>query len=273
MDSTKLFVIGPTSVFLEMVLGGHYMESIKIEKQSTGNSYGKIVKNLWNKDGIKSFHRGFFPWGFLQVTKGIPLLYAQHTSSNMLEKYKISSTTNSTLSGLFGGFAQAFFMTPAQRMKVLAVTYPNQLNYNTSHLLKEIIKKEGVSTLFKGLTPTIYKRSIDWGIRLYSIDWFARHVYNKERKQMSGSEKLISAAFGGAASSLSMPLDVMITQSQKYKESDSNKKVNFRTHISEFYNKNGLSGFTRGFTFRVIHASWHTVFAYGVAELMYDYFK
>ncbi len=68
-------VIGPSMVLLEMISGGHYMETLKIKKQSSNYTYPGLVKNIWNKHRYKGFYIGFFPWGMLQMTKGLPVLF------------------------------------------------------------------------------------------------------------------------------------------------------------------------------------------------------
>ncbi len=79
VDIRKLLAGGWMTSLCEMSIGGHHLETIKIQKQITNRSYISIMKNLWNTDGIKCFHKGFYPWGTAQMIKGIPLFYAQYT--------------------------------------------------------------------------------------------------------------------------------------------------------------------------------------------------
>lgn len=267
ISTPKILMIGSITSFSEMFLGGHYLESIKLSKQSSGSSYNNIITDLWKKDGIKCFHRGFYPWGLIQSTKGIPLLYTQHNVSNLLEKYNISPSQNSIISGLVGGAVQGIYVTPLQRLKVLAITSDKKLSYNTTYFMKDIIKNHGIKSLFDGLTPTITRRSLDWGIRLYGIDYIANNYYNKKRKELNSSELIVSSIIGGSFSAVTTPIDVMITQLQKNNNKNEKTKLDI---LQEFYHTNGPKGFTRGIVFRTIHTSWNTAFLYGLSGFLHD---
>ena len=82
-------VIGPMLVLGEMTFLGHYMESLKITKQATGYSYPKIAKQFWKLDGPMSIYRGFYPYGLIQMGKGLPLLFTQSEV-----KYHLDKNTN-----------------------------------------------------------------------------------------------------------------------------------------------------------------------------------
>lgn len=263
-DNGKIIMIGSITSFSEMFFGGHYLESIKLSKQSSGASYHNIIKDLWKKDGFKCFHRGFYPWGFIQSTKGIPLLYTQHNVSNLLEKYQINGSNNSIISGLVGGAVQGVYVTPLQKLKVLAVTSDKKLNYNTTYFIYDTVKNNGIKALLDGLGPTVTRRSLDWGIRLYGIDYVANKLYNKQRKELTTNESVISSMIGGSFSFITTPIDVTITQLQKNQNKDKPKTEIIR----DFYNQNGLKGFTRGIMFRTLHISWNTTFLFGLTQFL-----
>ena len=62
-STQKILMMGSMTSLCEMFLGGHYLETVKIQKQITNKSYTSIIKNLWEMDKLKCFHRGFYPWG------------------------------------------------------------------------------------------------------------------------------------------------------------------------------------------------------------------
>ena len=41
-------VLGPSLVFSEMILGGFFIENLKITKQATNHNYNTIIKNCSN---------------------------------------------------------------------------------------------------------------------------------------------------------------------------------------------------------------------------------
>ena len=80
-------IIAPFLVLGEMLTFGHYMESLKITKQATGKPYLRIAKDFYKIDGYMSIYRGFFPYGLIQMGKGLPVLFTQTEVRYQLDKY------------------------------------------------------------------------------------------------------------------------------------------------------------------------------------------
>ena len=87
-------IIGPFLVLGEMAIFGHYMESLKITKQASGKSYPEIARQFWKIDGPMSFYRGFYPYGLLQMGKGIPVMFTQGEIKYRLDMYTNLGVTN-----------------------------------------------------------------------------------------------------------------------------------------------------------------------------------
>jgi hypothetical protein len=144
---------GILATLTEMCLFGHTIEQIKIIRQATGESYGNICRSMstdFRSNGVRSFYRGFYPYGVIQSTKGIPVLYVQDYVSYQLqtssifrnlssERNDVIQTRASIIGGLCGGFSQAFVVTPLQRLKTEMMTFQHtqssfQVASNILHL-------------------------------------------------------------------------------------------------------------------------------------------
>ena len=60
-------VIGPVTTVGEMLMGGHWLEMLKIQRQAgTYPSYTAAARHMWTELGIAGFYKGFWPMGFVQ---------------------------------------------------------------------------------------------------------------------------------------------------------------------------------------------------------------
>lgn len=265
-------IIGPFLVLGEMTIFGHYMESLKITKQATGKSYPEIARQFWKIDGPMSFYRGFYPYGLLQMGKGIPVMFTQGEIKYRLDMYTNLSTTNKgIISGITAGISEAFVSTPLQRLKTLAMTDIKKKGTNTTPILYELIKKEGFISLYKGLPPMLAKRSIDWGIRFGTISKCNQIIKNKKGQdyQLSVVEIFGTSFVGGAISCFSMPFDSWIANCQKHDQ----KNINALQVAKNMYQKDGIKPFTRGLVMRLFHSGWYTAWVVGLGGIIYDSIK
>jgi len=250
-DNKSLILSGTLATFTEMSFVGHIIEQIKIIKQSSGDSYPKIlkgVKNDYSKNGIIAFYRGYYPWGVLQCVKGAPVLFVQDVVNNKLKRDHsnlLSGTNNyqdiqfrsSVIGGLCGGFSQAIILTPLQRMKTEIITVENNAP----------IKTPGIPGLYKGFTAMAAKRSLDWGARFAGIAEFKR-FYPEFSETYTGI--FVGGVIGGLCSLISMPFEVVLAMKQKHNSLHNN--------TVQIFNEIGLKQITRGMCFKALDSCYHT---------------
>lgn len=268
-------VIGPFTILCEMVLGGHYIETLKIKKQSSNASYPRIVTDIWKQYKMKGFYIGFWPWSAFQITKGLPVLFVQAETKNMMDTYtSLSSSQSQLLSGVLGGMSQGVFVTPTQRLKTIIMTRKMTTSSQTSlQLVKEFYKKEGLRTFFKGLTPMIIRRGFDWGIRFYCFHYIQNKILEHRRKkkptyQLRLLDTMMSGFGAGFLATATTPIDTCIAESQKYTKK-SNRKSLFQI-IRHIHGTYGYRGFMRGWCVRVLHSCYHTLWVCGVGSAIFS---
>ena len=264
--------IGPFLVLGEMTFLGHYMESLKITKQATGMSYPNIARKFWQVDGIMSLYRGFYPYGLMQMGKGLPVMFTQGEVKYQLDKHtNLNTTQKGIISGVSAGISQAVILTPLQKLKTQAMTDINNKGSNSSKLFLDLIKKDGFFSLFQGLQPMIAKRSIDWGLRFGVISKCNQMIIDRNGPdyKLSALDRVATGFIGGATSCLTMPFDSWIANCQKHNQGN----ISAVQVAKNMYKEAGVLAFTRGLTMRILHSGWHTAWIVGVGSIVYDKIK
>eukprot|EP01116_Phalansterium_solitarium_P002799 TRINITY_DN13072_c0_g1_i1.p2 TRINITY_DN13072_c0_g1~~TRINITY_DN13072_c0_g1_i1.p2 ORF type:complete len:298 (+),score=51.17 TRINITY_DN13072_c0_g1_i1:138-1031(+) len=279
-------VIGPLMVFGEMSTGGHYMEMLKIMKQSKGGSYFSHANKLWIDEGVLGFYKGFMPWGFIQIAKGIPVLFIQAECDHYFKQWGVHGKTAEVLSGVLGGMGQGIFMTPTQRLKTIVMTDPKYEGAGapktvgealkaTTYVAGEVVKKEGWGTLMKGLGPMMGKRGFDWGFRFWGIGVAKSYLTRDDPKRPLGVlEKMGVGFFGGLVSTATMPLDTWVANCQKASKKLPDGtviKANAIQVAQDMWRTRGVSAFVSGWNMRVLHAGYHTMWMYSIGSLISDW--
>eukprot|EP01114_Cavostelium_apophysatum_P008060 TRINITY_DN20329_c0_g1_i1.p1 TRINITY_DN20329_c0_g1~~TRINITY_DN20329_c0_g1_i1.p1 ORF type:complete len:309 (+),score=50.66 TRINITY_DN20329_c0_g1_i1:28-927(+) len=281
-DFEKL-VIGPMMVLAEMTTGGHYMEMLKIIRQAKNVSYGSIAADLWKNEGFLGFYKGFMPWGAIQMVKGIPVLFVQGESDHYLKSMGVGNKTAETLAGVAGGIAQGVFITPTQRLKTIVMTDPKYSGTSapktavdafkaTTNVAFEVVRSDGLGTLFKGLGPMMAKRGMDWGLRFWGVS-FAKQQLTKDnpKRELSVLERLGIGFFGGAASTLTMPFDSWVANCQKASKTGSSQGA--ISVAKEMWRAGGAEPFLRGWVMRLMHAGYHTMWMTTIGTMLFEYIK
>ena len=268
MPHFEKILIGPCMVLGEMVCAGHYMESLKILKQSSnqGGSYSNIISGLWRKHRFRGFYLGFYPWGVSQIVKGLPILFVQAETHHCLKSYTpFSESMSMMMSGVFGGMTQGLFITPTQRIKTIVLTYPMKDNRRLSPLevIKETYRRGGFRTFYSGIMPTVFRRGLDWGLRFQGYHWMKQRL---SKEKITLVDKMKCGVTGGVLATMTMPVDVCVAKSQKY----SNKGKSLKKIIKEIVTYHGWRGFVRGWGIRVIHSCYHTCWVCGIGSVMFD---
>ena len=158
----KLVISGGVTIFFEACAGGHYLEMVKILKQTTGAPYGDLTRRMMANKGILGLLDGFMPWGALQAcVKGSSFGFGQALALGVLERVQhvvpMSDSWRMVLSGGVGGFTQGIIMSPMLLLKTRVMTDPRfrttggfwSTSLHSLRLGRELVQTEGG---FIGLT-------------------------------------------------------------------------------------------------------------------------
>lgn len=151
------------------------MEVLRLGKQmSVGRNFGPTYRQLHTmlvaESGlIGAMYRVFPPWGLIQCSKGVPVLFMQHEAMYQLTygyTHWCSPQAAETISGFMGVMAQAIFICPLQKVKIAVVATQDFNSMTASQAYLNIMMRQGGFSLFDGLVPMMLWRSLDWGIWL-----------------------------------------------------------------------------------------------------------
>ena len=107
----KFLISGSVSWTFELLIG-HFMEFLKIAKQTSNKSYAAITADMIRHKGILGVLDGYFPWGSLQCfVKGASFGWGQAAGLNLMRQYSdCNEFTAEVLSGGVGGGVQGLVM-------------------------------------------------------------------------------------------------------------------------------------------------------------------
>lgn len=253
-----------------MMMGGHWLEMLKVQRQAgTYPSYGAAARHMWQQLGIAGFYKGFFPYGALQgLYKGVPVLFTQDVVKRRLVSGGWDQRYAGVGAGVAAGMVQGAFVAPTQRLKSMIATNPEAGAMSTG-LIAQVIKTEGVQTVFKGTSATVVRRGIDWGMRFYGKELFervlrARKKANGQSEKLSAAESFAAGLFGGLCCSINHPLDVFVANLQKHRVLPLSPGGVAAELMAEARAKGFFAVFYRGVAMRCLHASYHTAWMAGL---------
>ena len=173
---------------------GHPFDTIKTRMQIYNHSYKNSIINIYKKEGLKSYYKGYFT----------PLIAGciQNGILFSTEKYSQSYFKNNYLTGFISGSCSSIVLTPAELIKCHIQKETTKV-ITIKQVLKKIKKKN--ITLFTGFNSTFIRDSIGMSIYFGSYN----NLQNKN------NNPLLHGGFAGVLSWIfSYPFDVIKTKKQ-----------------------------------------------------------
>jgi len=293
----KLLISGSVTIVFEAGAGGHYLEMLKILKQTSHKSYFSITRNMTATKGLIGVLDGFMPWGMIQsAVKGSSFGFGQALCKRSLEKLAIfPQWQNEILSGGGGGVVQGIAMSPTLLLKTRVMTDARfrttggflSTSWHSLKLGRELVATEGgLMSLTKGMGVFSFKRFCDWTTR-YAFCVMVEHFYKQKKfgssdhgsastmfeKKLSKPEQMCCSLVGGTLSALAtVPIDVMVATIQQ--SDKKGQKVSVVQIYREELRTKGVKGMvalsTRGLVPRVAHVAMTVMIMKTVSSWIYD---
>ena len=261
-----------TAIICEMTTGGLFMENLKMEKQRTSKPYPDIVKRVLGQ-GIKGFEAGLLPWGVtVGLTKGMALGGSHSYIKNKCNEHGLSKTATGNIAGFGSGAFQGFCIAPLQlariRVNEVVATRPKPGTWGeeikmSATILNDVIKKNGIRSLFTGMGTTMTKRSFDWGLRFGIKSQLDSQLEKHNLHNVHMANVGSAFASGTISAFITMPIDRTIPLLQ------SSSGGNFVSLLKQKIAKEGYSTLFRGYGIRAISTGYHTTFALFVSDAFY----
>ncbi|XP_043651719.1 putative tricarboxylate transport protein, mitochondrial [Drosophila teissieri] len=197
---------------------------LQLDEKGAGKKYNGIfdcVKKTVGERGFFGLYRGLS----VLVYGSIPKSAARFGAFEFLKSKAVDSrgqltSSGKLLCGLGAGVCEAIVaVTPMETIKVKFINDQRSANpkfKGFAHGVGQIIKTEGISGIYKGLTPTILKQGSNQAIRFFVLESL-KDLY-KGDDHTKPVPKLVVGAFGAIAGAASVfgntPLDVVKTRMQ-----------------------------------------------------------
>mmetsp|Transcript_47708 Transcript_47708/g.123710 ORF Transcript_47708/g.123710 Transcript_47708/m.123710 type:complete len:310 (-) Transcript_47708:164-1093(-) len=270
------FIITGSVTFAWELFGGHTLEFMKVMKQTTNDSYGKILKDMVANKGIMGALDGFLPWGGIQaLIKGAVIGGAHAAAKRALKPVPMSDRMKEIAAGGIGGGVQGLVLSPFLLLKTRVMTDPAfraeagllQTAVHSTKIGARVVANEGPATLMKGATVFSLKRVADWSTRFIFVDLVEHTLFEEDakKKNLSFFQSAVASLGGGTLSVIvTLPLDVLVANIQK--ASEGGKK----TELVRLLREQGLGLATKGFVARVAHVAITTMVVKTVSSRIYE---
>ncbi|KAH8420687.1 hypothetical protein KR222_000643 [Zaprionus bogoriensis] len=197
---------------------------LQLDEKGANKKYNGIVDCVRKTVGERGFfglYRGLSVLLYGSIPKSATRFGAfEFMRSNVADSRGQLSAAGKLFCGLGAGVAEAIVaVTPMETIKVKFINDQRSANPKFKgfvHGVGEIVKAEGISGIYKGLTPTILKQGSNQAIRFFVIESL-KDLYKGDNPNKP-VPKLLVGVFGAIAGAASVfgntPLDVVKTRMQ-----------------------------------------------------------
>ncbi|MBW0487503.1 hypothetical protein O181_027218 [Austropuccinia psidii MF-1] len=290
-------VLGAAVSVFEITTFGQPLEVLKTHMAAHRDlSLRGAIKEVWRRgvnqgSGLRGFYQGLIPWAWIESSSSgaILLFTAAELESLSVDRLNLSPFAAGLIGGCGGGIAQAYLsMGICTTMKTAEITRAKQTislgqvaskPQGTLGLFAELLKKEGIRGVNKGVHAVAIRQCTNWGSRM-GFARLAEDTIRMARGRPSGSEltttdKILSSAIGGGLGCWNHPIEVVRVEMQSMAQHNSNRPQNltvFNT-LSFIYKEHGLKGLYKGVSPRIGLSAWKTVCIVSVADAVRDWWR
>ncbi|KAG9295335.1 hypothetical protein G9A89_013364 [Geosiphon pyriformis] len=265
--------VGAGLNMFEVTTLGQPFEVIKTHLAANRNdSILTALKKTYQRGGLLGYYQGLIPWAWIEAsTKGAVLIF----TSSEIEYHARIAGANSFLSGILGGMggglAQAYttmgFCTFMKTVEVTRHKAPAGQNVSTIQIAAEILRKEGIRGINKGVNAVALRQCTNWASRFGLTrlsETLIRRIRDGESPDLSRpltpSQKILASAIGGGMSCWNQPIEVIRVEMQSQAKNPGRpENMSIITCAKYIYQNNGLKGFYRGVTPRIGLGIWQTI--------------
>lgn len=196
------------------VITTYPLDTIKTHMQI--KNYGSSFKtglNIIKNSGFPGLYYGVVP-SLTQVAGKASLRFTLYEKiKEFLNDKNQNSNLNNLIAGLSSGAIEAMIWTsPTERVKIIQQN--SKIHISTKNVIANIIKENGISGLYIGTVPTIYKQSLSVGTRfwLYNI---IKDLFENDGKKIDTTKTIFTGAIaGGLSTTFNHPFDVVKSRIQ-----------------------------------------------------------
>eukprot|EP01041_Mallomonas_annulata_P007707 gene7707-15774_t len=259
MEGALLVFAGACSGIIEGLVVQPF-DMVKTRHQlNTSNNKGVFTTlyNLYREGGIRRWYRGMGA-EFVGVVPKSSGMYASYeiVRKTLADTYGYGDTTTvATIAGFASGFPESIIVTPTQVVKVRVQAKEHLGRYNNSiDCLQKIIKSEGISVLYVGLGPTIWRNCV-WNTVYFGLmHGIKQRLPKATSTTMDLAMTSISGFTGGViATCFNIPFDVVKSRFQSQLR-ENNSPLKYRYTLQSLYliaKEEGLTSCYKGLNAKI----------------------
>ncbi|KAM0754004.1 mitochondrial carrier [Meredithblackwellia eburnea MCA 4105] len=251
-------------------------------------TFRSAILQTWRRGGVAGFYQGLVPWAWIEAaSKGaILMLSAGEAERAVLAAMPGSKTLAGTAGGVVGGLAQAYTcMGFTTCMKTVEVTR-NKARVaggkvpGTWQVFRGILAEEGIRGVNKGVNAVAARQVTGWASRM-GISRFIEGLIKKatgkgSNEKLSAFETILASCGGGALSCWNQPFEVLRVEMQSTLPSPlrvGGHRPTLLETAKYIWKQNGILGFYRGITPRILLAASATTSMVAGGDLVRRYLE
>lgn len=256
------------------------LDVIKTQMQVHPGRFSGIFSagsSLVRTDGVRALYLGLFS-SLAQVGGKVALRFTAFDQIKTLftnKQGKVEWWGNLGAGMAAGGIEALLWTTPCERIKVLQqCSIGGDKRFQTLRGTGLILLKEqGLSGLFVGLVPTIYRQAISVGVRfmLYGVVKDLLEGRDSNRQSQWWHPPVAGASVGMLSIVANHPFDVIKSQVQA--DMKFGKAKGMYASCQEIIKQQGIRGFSRGLSPRVMRVGVAQAVVFTVYEHFLDWIK
>ncbi len=251
----KLFFSGAISGFAEGIAVQPF-DMVKTRHQlNSGHNLGvfQTLGQLYKEGGFFRLYRGMAAEliGIMPKSSGMYAIY-EIARRELSETFGYGDTTLvNGVAGFVSGFPESIIVTPTQVIKVRLQAKEHLGRYNnTIDCLTKVLKQEGITSLYIGLGPTLFRNCVWNTVYFGTMHFLKKQLPTPDSQIMNTAQTLLTGFFGAVfATCFNAPFDVVKSrfQSQLTIPGEPVKYKNTIQSLMLIYKEEGLSACYKGF--------------------------
>ena len=238
-------------------------------------SFNQIRKRIYVNEGPMAFFKGFSCTLLASFTANGAYFYVYERLKYTLRTKKLlNDDLIPFLSAFIGGICQDIVYIPCDVVRTRMQLGTNQYDYkNIYDGLYKIVQREGVGKLYIGgpafLVLDIIHTSLTFGFYELFLKKFRSYIPgNIKQNEFNLPLSIICSASAASISAIvTNPLDLIVTRMQMV-NTVTESPVSIYGNIRRIYSNEGLTGFMKGYSGRVLYYSWAAVILFPTYELL-----
>lgn len=229
----------------------------------------EAFRNIYKKNGVASFWKGWQPKMVESFLKGGILMFAKEGIIRGCKSFGIGDVTSGLIGGFGGGVAQVSVLGPCTYLITAAVTGDSKISFYERTVMT--YREKGIAGFYRGGTALMLRQGSNWASRQGITDVIRNMMKgDNKKKQLSIAEESIAGLIGGALSTWNQPFEVMRIEAQASAAKGLPPKNIIET-TKLIVRENGVAGLFQGVLPRMGLCCAQTFFMVSVPYIMKAY--